>query len=146
VPSGRATGVEWAEIVRVRDAEVKGTFDGGALAGLPALTRRQTGKGSAWYLATRLKAEAIAALVQALLAEAGVPVSPVHEGTTAGWIETVRRGELTFVINHGTEPVKLTIEGTDLHSGDPTSGRVLEPQGVAIVVPDPSPDPTQVPA
>lgn len=142
LPGGRATGVEWAEIVRVRDAEVKGTFDGGALAGLPALTRRQAGKGSAWYLATRLNAEAMAALVQALLVEAGVSVRPVHQGATSGWIETVRRGELTFVINHGTEPVKLTIEGTDLHSGDPTSGRVLEPQGVAIVAPSLSPAPT----
>lgn len=139
LPGGRATGVEWAEVVRVRDAEVKATFVGGALDGLPALTRRGTGKGAAWYLATRLEPDAVAALVQTMLAEAGIAITPVHDGTTAGWVETVRRGGLTFVINHGDEPVTLAIDGTDLHSGEPASGRVLAPQEVAAVVPPGSP-------
>lgn len=102
LPGGRSTGVERAEVVRVRDAVVKATFASGTLDGLPALTRRATGKGAAWYLATRLEPDAVAALAHTLLAEAGVAFSAAHDGKTAGWIKTVRRGELTFVINHGT--------------------------------------------
>ncbi|WP_425826250.1 beta-galactosidase [Streptomyces fractus] len=135
LPGGRATGVEWSESVRNRDAEVKATFVSGPLAGSPALTRRTTGTGAAWYLATRFTPDTVAALTRTLIAEAGLTTEPAHRGDTAGWVETVRRGDLTFVINHGTEPVELTLEGTELLSGTRAPGLALAPQDVAIVDP-----------
>jgi beta-galactosidase len=73
-------------------------------------------------------------LVHTLLAEAGIAfdaATEIPDGT--GWVETVRRGEVTFLINHGSVPVSLTARGRDLLSGSPTAGMVLEPQGVAVI-------------
>ncbi|GAA1650069.1 beta-galactosidase [Actinoplanes couchii] len=131
-PDG-ATGIEWSEVVRPHDAEVRARFTGGPLDGLPALTRRATGPGAAWYLATRLGADDLAVLAGALIEEAGLVTSPVHRGEAHGWVETVRRGDLTFVINHGTAPVDLDLPGVDLLTGHPAGGLRLDPQGVAVV-------------
>ena len=47
----------------------------------------------------------------------------------------MRRGGLTFVINHGADDAELRIEGTDLLTGAAASGLQLPSQGVAIVEP-----------
>ncbi|MCA4132480.1 beta-galactosidase [Arthrobacter sp. M4] len=134
LPDGRATGLEWTEAIRIHDAEVKARFAHGPLEGMPALTRRATGNGAAWYLATRFEPDALAHLVDTLLAEAGITGEPVIGATgDTGWVETVRRGELTFVINHSTAPVTLTAQGKDMLSGRTAADMVLEPQGVAII-------------
>jgi beta-galactosidase len=57
----------------------------------------------------------------------------VHRGDAGGWVESVRRGDLTFVINHGTAPVDLDLPGTDLLSGSAAAGLPLPAQGVAVV-------------
>ncbi|MFT4210788.1 MAG: beta-galactosidase, partial [Microbacterium sp.] len=46
------TGLGWQETVRVVDAEVVARFADGFAAGGPAITRRATGAGAAWYVAT----------------------------------------------------------------------------------------------
>ncbi|MBU5421221.1 beta-galactosidase [Cellulomonas hominis] len=133
LPEG-AAGVEWSEVVRLHDAEVRARFaGGGVLDGRPALTRRATGDGAAWYLATRLGVADTAALVAVLLSEAGLTAAPVHRGDAGGWVETVRRGDLTFVINHGTAAVDLDLPGTDVLSGSAAAGLRLPAQGVAVV-------------
>jgi beta-galactosidase len=131
-PNG-ATGVEWTETVRIRDAEVRAHFADGALEGAPALTRRATGDGAAWYLATRLGPEATAELVGVLVRESGLATGRVHRGEANGWVETVRRGDLTFVINHGRDAVVLDLDGVDRLSGSVASGLRLQSQGVAVV-------------
>lgn len=50
-------------------------------------------------------------------------------------VEVVRRGGLTFVINHGADDAELRIEGTDVLTGAAASGLQLPSQGVAIVEP-----------
>ena len=75
--------------------------------------------------------EGLARLVTTLVGEAGAESSsPVASGDD---VEVVRRGELTFVINHGADAAELRIEGTDLLSGAAASGLELPSQGVAIV-------------
>ena len=82
--------------------------------------------------ATRARALPLALLALALAACTTTATTP--KGTLAGsQVETVRRGDLTFVINHGTDDATLSIEGTDLLGGAAASGRVLPPQGVAVV-------------
>lgn len=125
--AGSAHG--WAEVVRVHDAEVRATFVGGALDGLPAVTRRDTATGVAWYLATRLDREPLAALIDRLAADAGIELAPV---AASGWLEVVRRGDREFVINHGHEPVRLDRDGVDELTGLPLRGLELESQGVAV--------------
>jgi beta-galactosidase len=130
---GTAIGAEWSETVHVRDADVRAVFDGGQLAGRPALTRRAHGRGAAWYLAARPNAAGRAALVQALIAESGLVVDTVVDGDAEGFVETVRRGELLFVINHGRSAVSLAVHGRDVVTAEPTLGLRLEPHAVVIV-------------
>lgn len=130
---GTATGVEWTDVVRVTDAEVKARFVGGALDGMPAVTRRRTGQGAAWYLATRLTEPDAASLVATLLADAGIQSRRPYSGDAGGWVECVKRGDLTFVINHGSEQIRLDLDGTDLVTGENAMHSYLTPNGVAVV-------------
>ena len=139
---GAASGSVWAEVVRVDDAETLATFTDGALAGWPAVTRRAAGEGgegggAAWYVATLPDRDGLARLVSRVVEDAGieVPPSPTASPSRAGDVEVVRRGELTFVINHGADAAELRIDGTDVLTGAAASGLELPSQGVAIVRP-----------
>ncbi|MDQ0894923.1 beta-galactosidase [Agromyces ramosus] len=128
---GSVSGSVWSEFVRVDGAEVVATFTAGALAGWPTVTRRAAGEGSAWYVATLPEPAALRRLVEHVLRGAGVELpAPVTSGER---VEVVRRGELTFVINHGADAAELRLDGTDVLTGSPAAGLVLGPQGVAIV-------------
>lgn len=129
---GAATGTVWAEYLRVKDAEILATFTDGALAGWPAVTRRATGAGAAWYVATLPEPDALRRLAERAARDAGIDLpAPV---ATGGQVETVRRGRSLFVINHGDEDATLVVDGTDTLTGAPTAGMRLAPQGVAIIV------------
>lgn len=135
VLGGAASGSVWAEFVRVEDADVLATFADGALTGWPAVTRRATGgetdRGAAWYVATLPDPTALRRLVTSIVEEAGVEVPvPVSSGEE---VEVVRRGDLTFVINHGADAAELRLEGTDVFTGAAASGLKLPSQGVAVV-------------
>ncbi len=65
VLDGRSADV-WTELLTLRGAEAVSTYADGPLPGVPALTRRTAGGGTAWYLATRVDAEGTAALVRHL--------------------------------------------------------------------------------
>lgn len=128
---GSAEGSDWAEFVRVEDAETLATFTEGALAGWPAVTRRATGTGSAWYVATLPELAALGRLLSRVLEDGGVESpAPIATGEH---VEVVRRGDLTFVINHGSDAAELRLEGTDVLTGAAASGLELPSQGVAIV-------------
>lgn len=121
----------WAEYVHAPDAEVLAIFAEGALAGWPALTRNAVGSGAAWYVATKPVGEALGRLVARLIDDAGVfgVVDNVPEG-----VEAVRRGELTFVINHSMASVVVALQGMDVATGAAVTEVSLEPQGVAILL------------
>lgn len=128
---GPAAGQVWAEFLRVRDAETLATFTDGALDGWPAVTRRDTGGGAAWYVATLPDPAALRKLLERAVLDAGIELpAPVARG---GQVEVVQRGGALFVINHGDEDAELLVAGTDALTRAPTSGMRLPPQGVAIV-------------
>ena len=123
----------WTENLALHGAkEVSGYVDG-PLPGVPALTRHAVGRGTAWYLAPRLRPQGTAALVRELCAVAGVTV---HDRPG---VEVVRReGERAsylFVLNHtGREATVPAVNGTDLVSGrtaQALSG--CQPGAVAVV-------------
>jgi beta-galactosidase len=137
VLGGAATGNVWAEYVRVEGAETLATFTEGALAGWPAVTRRAAGDGSAWYVATLPDPDALRRLAERAAEEAGIEVpSAVASG---GQVESVRRGDTVFVINHGADDAVLRLDGTDLLTGTPASGMTLPSQGVAVIAGRPVP-------
>jgi beta-galactosidase len=122
----------WTERLTATDAEVVSRYADGPVAGLPALTRRTAGQGTAWYLATRVDADGTTALVRRLCREAGVAVED-RPG-----VEVVRRVGATssylFVLNHTDREVTVAADGVDLLSSRSCTGNVtVAAGGVAVV-------------
>ncbi|MDN4483907.1 beta-galactosidase [Demequina lignilytica] len=121
------------ERLRADDAEVLATFGVGHLAGLPAITRRRVGEGSAWYAGAVLGDAALAALLTEALDAAGV--AGIVPGKPAD-VEAVRRGDALFLLNHGdTEAtVALATPRRDLLSGEVLEGAAVLAPGQTIVL------------
>ena len=107
----------------------------GPVPGVPALTRNAHGEGAAWYVATRLEQDAVDALVRRLLSEAGVdPVVPPAAGLEAARRRAADGRSWVFLVNHGDQPLDVTVSGLDLVSERPTDGVLrLGAGGVAVV-------------
>ncbi|MDP9888824.1 beta-galactosidase [Pseudarthrobacter enclensis] len=123
----------WSEHVHLKRAEAVQTFTEYPLVGVPSLTRRAVGSGTAWYLATFPHPEGIDALLDKLLAESGVsPAAAAGPG-----VELVRRHSpngqnFLFAINHTRADAPVSATGTDLLTGAPFPGSVPA-GGVAVV-------------
>ncbi|WP_298457452.1 beta-galactosidase [uncultured Cellulomonas sp.] len=135
------TGGLWSEKTHLTGAEAVRTYAGGALDGLPAVTRHGVGSGAAWYVGTRLDDDAASRLTDALLTEAGV--APTVDALPAG-VEVVRRhaagpvddaaAAFLFVLNHTAQDVTVPVTGVDLLTGGRAEGEVRVPaHGVAVV-------------
>ncbi|MGT2426352.1 beta-galactosidase [Amnibacterium kyonggiense] len=101
------TARDWGEIVRVGSAEVRATFVGGMLDGLPAITRARAGSGEGWYVATA--PDDLGAVVDEVLDAAGV--RPAVDDLPPD-VEAVRRGDRLFLLNWGSTPA--TVRGTEV--------------------------------
>ncbi len=124
----------WTEDLELAGAEAVATYADGPAAGLPAVTRRPVGAGSAWYVATRLDAAGTDRLVERLVAETGVLRLP---GATAQ-VEVSRRvrddTSWLFVINHGETPAPVQTHGVELITGRDIDGDLEVPAGGVAVV------------
>ncbi|RYB92647.1 beta-galactosidase [Nocardioides glacieisoli] len=124
----------WAEDLELAGAEAVASYVDGPAAGLPAVTRRQVGSGTAWYVATHLDADGTDRLVERLVREAGVErlpgASPLVEvtrrvGDDASWL---------FVINHGAVEAEVPVHGVDLVGDREVAGDLRVPAGGVAVV------------
>ena len=125
---------QWTELLHLDGAKAVSSYVDGALAGVPAVTRHDYGRGTAWYVATRLDPDAVARLSERIVAEAGI--EPVAD--TVPGVEVVRRrGDATsylFVINHTDESATIPTQGVDLLTGRAVTGKLdLAPGDVAVV-------------
>ncbi|MEU5790728.1 beta-galactosidase [Micromonospora purpureochromogenes] len=129
-----ATADVWTEWLHPEGAEVLASYVDGPLPGVAALTRHRVGRGTAWYVGTRLDEAATDRLVSRLLAEAGArpPVA-----APAG-VEVVRRRDgdrsWLFVVNHTDAEVRLDVTGTELLGGARCTGELRVPAGEVAVV------------
>ena len=125
----------WAERLRSDGAEVLAAHAGGDLDGVPALTRRALGAGSAWYASVLLPEPVLDDVLGRCLAEAGVE-GALPQRPPAG-VEVLRRGDVCFVLNPGDREVLLELPGPrrDLLTGDVLDGTApLAPRrGLALV-------------
>jgi beta-galactosidase len=118
LPSGPSDATIWGEYIHAPDAEVIATFGSGALEGWPAITRRASGGGTAWYIGTQLTGTGFSDLLDRVLDEAavaGVLATPVDG------VEAVRRSGRLFLINHRDDPVTvdgIALEGRGVHIGE----------------------------
>ncbi len=124
----------WSELGRTEGAQQLAAYADGPVAGSPAITRNEFGRGRAWYLGTTLADEQLAALLRRVLDGAGVAPPP---GLPAR-VEVIRRSAagsgFTFVINHTDEPVELELPGTELITGEPVARLLVVPAGGVRVV------------
>jgi beta-galactosidase len=132
--SDGTVGSVWSEHVSAAEStDVLATFTDYPLDGVPALTRRSVGAGSAWYLATLPDAEGIDAVTARLVEEARV--TAVTEASTG--VELTRRRAndgrtYLFAINHSREDATVKADGAELLSGARFSGVV--PAGAVAVI------------
>ncbi|MEU6719735.1 beta-galactosidase [Nonomuraea sp. NPDC046802] len=134
-----ATGTEfaahtWTELVAAEGAETMAEFAEGG----PAVLRHRSGQGVAWYVATMPEPDALGELATRALADAGV--HGVLPDLPRG-VEAVRRGDVLFLLNHGTDTVRVPLPhaATDLLTGSAADGELtLSPQAVAALA-KPSP-------
>jgi beta-galactosidase len=139
----RLNATIWSERVRPTTASTVWTFGTGPDAGHPALTRNAVGAGTAWYLATQPDDDALPAVLDLVLAEAGL-TGAVPTGAVAG-VEAVRRvgpdATYLFLINHGDVEATLPGRGTDLLTQVPHDGTVVVPGGGVVVLREVLPTP-----
>ncbi|MDN3445627.1 beta-galactosidase [Microbacterium sp. APC 3901] len=126
------SGSVWAERLKTTDAETAASFADGPAAGGPALTRREVGKGAAWFVATQPDRIAYRELIARLASDAGI--AP-HAGASRD-VEVVRRtgdaGSFLFVINHGDSAAEIGVTGHDLVTDAPATGYV--PAGAVRII------------
>jgi beta-galactosidase len=120
-----------AEELHTTDAAVEAAFTSGRRAGHPALTRRAAGRGIARYLGTVPDEDGVQAVVDHVLADAGV--EPVVAGLPEH-VEAARRGDLVTVINHGGDPVDVPVSGVDAVTGERVDGVRLAAWDWALVL------------
>ena len=127
------TGRLWSEDVTATSARVLSTYAAGPLRGRPAITRREVGSGSAWYLSTLPDEQTLADLLEQVTSAAGVaPAADVPPG-----VEAVRRrgegGSWLFLANDTSTDQTVAVTGHDLVTDRPVGPVVLGPGGVAVV-------------
>ncbi|MCL2516536.1 MAG: beta-galactosidase, partial [Microbacteriaceae bacterium] len=137
--SGAAAAADWwQDSMTLESGSALAVYEGGLLDGRPAVVENRYGAGRVVYLGTRLEASAFAALIDGVVADAGV--APVVADAPAAVEATLRsKGgvDYLFLINHSEADaarVGLPRDGVDLLTGSPVSGSLsLAPLGVAVV-------------
>jgi beta-galactosidase len=128
----------WGEWIEIADAAaaVRATYASGELAGRPAVTRRPSGAGAAWYVSAMLDDAGLTAVFREVLAEAHLDARDEVDLD----FETVTRSDdetdFTFALNHGRDPLTIVVpEGAlDLVTGRTTDATLtLDRYGVAVL-------------
>lgn len=120
-------------------AQVLGTYTTDFYAGTPAVLRSERGRGSAWYVATALDEDGVAAVVREVLAEHDL-VGPLADEAGVEVAERVAPDGTrhVFVLNHVDRErvVPSPAGGVDLLTGDAVTGGAelaLPSRGVRVI-------------
>ncbi|MBS1906472.1 MAG: beta-galactosidase [Actinobacteria bacterium] len=119
----------WADDIVLQGAHAEAIFTTGPASGGPAITRNALGAGSAWYISAAFDGADQSAIVDRVLADAGVTVTTPAEG-----LECVERigddgARWLIVLNHAEEPRELAAAGVDLATGERVTGSAVVPAG-----------------
>jgi beta-galactosidase len=127
---GTGTAVRYMEDVELVSATALCTYQGNLFAGRPAAAVREEGRGAAFYMAAFMDGPAAGRIAEAALTRAGVARGP----ETPKWVEVVRRGGVTFAINHSREACAVPIGGARPVVGEWENGLARLPAcGVCVV-------------
>lgn len=125
---------EYAEMLRVDGAEVIGTYAEDYYGGMPAVTVKRYGKGSACYVAARLDDESMQHLLAQRLEAASVTTYELPYGVERHTREADGK-QYVFYLNCTEEPQQVkNVKGTNLLNGEQVDGVLtLTPYDVAIL-------------
>ena len=125
---------DYAEILRVQDAQVLGTYADDFYKGTAALTCKEYGKGRAYYAAARTAAEQMQPLFEKMLTDAGIPVRKLPEGVECHE-RSGESGNYAFYLNSTSEQVSVSgVAGRELVTDAEVEGVLTLPAfGVAVV-------------
>lgn len=115
---------DYAEQIRVQDAEILGTYVEDFHAGEAAATRKQTGVGWAYYTDCRLDQVSMTELIKELITNAGIRIKELPENVEyhERYTDTYR---YAFYINEGDVAAELlNVNGTELLSGQVVNGKI----------------------
>ena len=125
---------DYAEILRVQDARVLGTYTDDFYRGSAAVTCKSHGEGKAYYVAARTSAAAMRPLFQRMMEDAGITVRKLPRGVECH-VRSGEEGVYEFYLNWTKESVTIPgVKGTDILSGGTLDGSLeLSEYGVAVV-------------
>ena len=119
-----------------RGAATVWTYADGLTAGGPAITRHAYGRGTAWYVSTRLNTQGPDALIGYAANDARIaPRTDLPRD-----VEVVRRtgdsGTYLFAINHTSTDAQVPLDtaGTELLTGERDTGGLEVPAGAVRVM------------
>ena len=126
---------DYAELLRVTDAEVLGNYTKDFYKDTPALTGKKYGLGKAYYQAARCSLSQMDGFFKRIIKEAQIETKPLPVG-----IEFHKRlgvnSVYEFYLNVSEEIIELkNISGKNMISGEQINGTVLiEPKGYLVVL------------
>ena len=125
---------DYAEMLRVSDAEVLGTYETDYYGGMAAVTRKKYGEGNAYYVACRMAPGDMKELFGEILSNAGIEGKELPEGVEYH----VRYGAqktFEFYLNASGKQITLSgVFGRELLEEKEISGELtLEPCAVAVI-------------
>ena len=125
---------DYAEVLKVKDADVLAEYTEDFYAGTAALTCRAQGKGKAYYIAARVKPEDMLPLFEQMLSDAFILKKNLPDGVEYH-VRAGEEGAYEFYLNGNNETVNVSdVNGEELLDGTKIRGTLaLSPYGVAVV-------------
>ncbi len=125
---------DYAELLRVKDAEILATYESDFYAGSAAVTRKQYGKGVAYYFGCRVASSDMQQFFANILNEAGVATRELYG--VEYHLRVAEDKTYEFFLNYTScEQVLEGVSGTELLTGTSVEGTLTMATGdVAIVV------------
>ena len=127
----------WCDLLHLEGAKALATYTGDYFAGCPAVTCHQQGKGSAYYVGTRLDDAGLDQLLNRVVKDAKLaPPLQAPAGVEVTLRES-KRGEFLFLLNHNDRATRVPLgrrRGVNLVTGAKVSAALkLAPLDVAVI-------------
>ena len=101
----------WADEIILTTAEVLATYDQGWLAGYPAITLNEYGKGKLVYVGTELQGETLGAFVSWLCKQAGVTAATKTPEGVRAYERQSDSIRLLFLLNFSAAEQTVVLDG-----------------------------------
>ncbi|HJA67957.1 MAG TPA: beta-galactosidase [Candidatus Mediterraneibacter cottocaccae] len=125
---------DFAEVLIVQDAEVMAVYDRDYYSGMPAVARKQNGKGNAWYIGTRTDRDTLKKIIKMVCAGSGIAIKelPPEVEFHSRYNE---KYEYQFYFNYGeSDAVIWDCRGFNLLTGESVSSYIrLKPGEQALI-------------